>query len=104
MNATEKFLAANAAGAFFGGSLGDRFGRKYVLWFSILGALPFTLKIVEERTVGPSLGADNIALGLRSIQIGSLLVIGFMLLVYRVFGIFAILAFGSCWCCCRAFR
>src|SRR6187549_972523 len=28
------FLAANAAGAFFGGSLGDRFGRKYVLWFS----------------------------------------------------------------------
>ncbi len=49
---------------------------------------------MEERTVGPSLGADNIALGLRSIQIGSLLVIGFMLLVYRVFGIFAILALG----------
>jgi FSR family fosmidomycin resistance protein-like MFS transporter len=37
------FLAANAVGAFFGGPLGDRYGRKYVLWFSILGALPFTL-------------------------------------------------------------
>jgi FSR family fosmidomycin resistance protein-like MFS transporter len=37
------FLAANAAGAFFGGPVGDRFGRKYVIWFSILGALPFTL-------------------------------------------------------------
>jgi FSR family fosmidomycin resistance protein-like MFS transporter len=39
------FLAANAAGAFFGGPLGDRFGRKYVIWFSILGALPFTLAL-----------------------------------------------------------
>jgi FSR family fosmidomycin resistance protein-like MFS transporter len=39
------FLASNAAGAFFGGSLGDRFGRKYVIWFSILGALPFTLAL-----------------------------------------------------------
>ena len=39
------FLAANAAGAFFGGPLGDRYGRKYVLWFSILGALPFTLAL-----------------------------------------------------------
>jgi FSR family fosmidomycin resistance protein-like MFS transporter len=39
------FLAANAAGALFGGPLGDRFGRKYVIWFSILGALPFTLAL-----------------------------------------------------------
>jgi MFS transporter, FSR family, fosmidomycin resistance protein len=39
------FLAANAAGAFFGGPLGDRIGRKYVIWFSILGALPFTLAL-----------------------------------------------------------
>lgn len=37
------FLAASAAGVYFGGPLGDRFGRKYVVWFSILGALPFTL-------------------------------------------------------------
>jgi FSR family fosmidomycin resistance protein-like MFS transporter len=39
------FLASNAAGAFFGGPMGDRFGRKYVIWFSILGALPFTLAL-----------------------------------------------------------
>jgi FSR family fosmidomycin resistance protein-like MFS transporter len=39
------FLAANAAGAFFGGPLGDHFGRKIVIWFSILGALPFTLAL-----------------------------------------------------------
>ena len=37
------FLAAVAAGTFAGGPLGDRFGRKYVIWFSILGMLPFTL-------------------------------------------------------------
>ena len=37
------FLAAVAAGTFFGGPLGDRFGRKLVIWFSILGALPFAL-------------------------------------------------------------
>jgi MFS transporter, FSR family, fosmidomycin resistance protein len=39
------FLAANAIGAFLGGPLGDRFGRKIVLWFSVLGALPFTLAL-----------------------------------------------------------
>ena len=37
------FLAAVAAGTFVGGPLGDRFGRKYVIWFSILGVAPFTL-------------------------------------------------------------
>lgn len=39
------FLGAAAIGVFFGGPLGDRFGRKYVIWFSILGALPFTLAL-----------------------------------------------------------
>ena len=39
------FLAANAVGAFFGGPLGDRFGRKIVIWISIIGALPFTLAL-----------------------------------------------------------
>ena len=39
------FLGAVAAGAFIGGPLGDRFGRKYVIWFSILGMLPFTLML-----------------------------------------------------------
>lgn len=37
------FLGAAALGTYFGGPLGDRFGRKYVIWFSILGAAPFTL-------------------------------------------------------------
>ena len=37
------FLAAVAAGTLLGGPLGDRFGRKYVIWISILGAAPFTL-------------------------------------------------------------
>src|SRR6201999_695475 len=39
------FLAANAVGAFLGGPPGDRFGRKIVIWFSIVGALPFTLAL-----------------------------------------------------------
>ena len=37
------FLFSVAAGTFFGGPLGDRFGRKYVIWFSILGVAPFSL-------------------------------------------------------------
>ncbi len=37
------FLAASAAGTFIGGPIGDRFGRKNVIWASILGVLPFTL-------------------------------------------------------------
>jgi FSR family fosmidomycin resistance protein-like MFS transporter len=37
------FLAAIALGTIIGGPLGDRFGRKYIIWFSILGASPFTL-------------------------------------------------------------
>ena len=39
------FLAAVAAGTFAGGPIGDRFGRKYVIWGSILGVLPFTLAL-----------------------------------------------------------
>jgi preprotein translocase subunit SecD len=56
------------------------------------GALAAPLDFVEERTVGPSLGADNIELGLRSIAIGSAMVVVAMLLLYRVFGIFGNLA------------
>jgi FSR family fosmidomycin resistance protein-like MFS transporter len=37
------FLGAAAAGTFIGGPVGDRIGRKYVIWISILGVLPFTL-------------------------------------------------------------
>lgn len=39
------FLGAVAVGTLIGGPLGDRFGRKYIIWFSILGAAPFTLML-----------------------------------------------------------
>lgn len=39
------FLFSVAAGTLLGGPLGDRFGRKYIIWFSILGAAPFTLML-----------------------------------------------------------
>ena len=39
------FLAAVAVGTVIGGPVGDRFGRKFVMWFSILGALPFTIAL-----------------------------------------------------------
>jgi preprotein translocase subunit SecD len=56
------------------------------------GALAAPMKFVEERTIGPSLGAENIAAGVRSAQVGLVLVMVFMLLYYRVFGVFANLA------------
>ena len=56
------------------------------------GALAAPMKFVEERTVGPSLGKENIELGVRSIIIGLLSVIGFMLFYYRWFGFAANIA------------
>jgi len=56
------------------------------------GALAAPVSFVEERTVGPSLGAENIRLGVKSVQIGLALVAVFMVLYYRVFGIAAVLA------------
>jgi len=53
------------------------------------GALAAPIEIVEERTIGPSLGQDNIDQGFLSVVIGLLLVIGFMALYYRVFGLVA---------------
>jgi SecD/SecF fusion protein len=53
------------------------------------GALPAPLTIVEERTIGPSLGADAIRAGLYSIVAGFTLVVGFMIATYGRFGLFA---------------
>ena len=53
------------------------------------GALAAPMKFVEERTVGPSLGKENIELGMKSIFIGFGLVVLFMIFYYRVFGIAA---------------
>lgn len=56
------------------------------------GALPVDLTVVEERTVGPDLGADSITKGLIAMTIGSLGVIIIMILVYGRFGIYATIA------------
>jgi len=56
------------------------------------GALAAPMEIVEERTVGPSLGADNVAQGFKSVMIGFVLVLVFMAVYYRVFGLVADLA------------
>jgi protein-export membrane protein SecD len=56
------------------------------------GALPAKLGIVEEATVGPSLGADSIKAGLYSSVMGLLMVMGFMLLPYGFFGLVADIA------------
>ncbi len=53
------------------------------------GALAAPIYVVEERTVGPTLGADNINRGKLAIQIGFALVVLFMLVYYKVFGLFA---------------
>jgi protein-export membrane protein SecD len=53
------------------------------------GALPAKLTIVEERTVGPSLGSDSIRAGLIASMIGLVLVLAFMIFGYGLFGIFA---------------
>lgn len=54
------------------------------------GALAAPVDIVEERTVGPSLGADNIRKGFTAAALGLTLVAIFMVLYYRVFGLFAV--------------
>lgn len=56
------------------------------------GALAAPINIVEERTVGPSLGQENILQGLQSVIVGFVLVLFFMILYYRVFGVVANLA------------
>ncbi|MFU8836666.1 MAG: protein translocase subunit SecD [Thiohalomonadaceae bacterium] len=53
------------------------------------GALAAPMEIVEERTIGPSLGAENVEAGLRSVIIGFLLVLAFMAMWYRGFGLVA---------------
>jgi len=53
------------------------------------GALPAPVNIIEERVVGPSLGADSVAKGTQSVLIGLALVLVFMIVYYRLFGIIA---------------
>ena len=53
------------------------------------GSLAAPVEIIEERTVGPSLGQANIDQGFRSVMVGFILVLIFMAIYYRVFGLFA---------------
>src|SRR4030081_1655103 len=90
------FLAANAAGAFFGGSLGDRFGRKYVLWFSIPGALPSTLALPYAGLFGSAVLTVIIGLILSSAT-SSIIVFAQELVPHRfgmISGVFFGVAFG----------
>ena len=81
-------------------ALGNRFQitglnlneAKNLSLFLRAGALPATISIVEERTVGPSLGEENIRLGVLSIQVGFIAVLVAMMLYYSVFGIVANIA------------
>ena len=59
------------------------------------GALIAPIQIVEERTVGPTLGAENVQLGFQAIMMGFGLVFLFMLVYYRAFGVVANLALGA---------
>lgn len=58
------------------------------------GALPAPLTVVEERTVGPSLGQDSIEKGITAGIVGALLVIGIMASYYRLTGLLAVIALG----------
>jgi FSR family fosmidomycin resistance protein-like MFS transporter len=56
------FLAAVAAGTYAGGPIGDRYGRKFVIWLSILGVLPFTLLLPHLGLIGTAI--DSVCIGL----------------------------------------
>ena len=58
------------------------------------GSLAAPMEIIEERTVGPSLGADNIAQGFHSLVYGFAAIAVFMMLYYMLFGVFSTLALG----------
>jgi protein-export membrane protein SecD len=56
------------------------------------GALPAPVHVVEERTIGPSMGQDSIEKGIRSAAVGALLVVLFMIIYYRISGVVAVVA------------
>ena len=58
------------------------------------GSLAAPMEIIEERTIGPSLGAENIAKGFNSVTWGFLVIVAFMCIYYAMFGVFSSLALG----------
>lgn len=90
------FLGAAAVGTYFGGPLGDRFGRKVIIWVSILGVAPFTLFLPYVGLVGVVILAILIGMIMAS-AFSAILVYGQELLPGRVgliSGLFFGLAFG----------
>ena len=90
------YLAAVAVGTVAGGALGDRFGRKFVIWFSILGVLPFTLALPYANQFWTGVLTVPIGLILAS-AFPAIVVYGQELLPFRVgtvAGLFFGLAFG----------
>jgi FSR family fosmidomycin resistance protein-like MFS transporter len=90
------YLAAVALGTLLGGSLGDRFGRKFVIWFSILGVLPFTLALPYANLFWTVVLSVPIGLILAS-AFPAIVVYGQELVPFRVgavAGLFFGLAFG----------
>ena len=90
------FLASAAAGTMIGGPLGDRIGRKYVIWASIVGVLPFTLLLPYSNLFWTAVLSVVIGLVLSS-AFSAILVYGQELLPGRVgmiSGLFFGLAFG----------
>jgi MFS transporter, FSR family, fosmidomycin resistance protein len=90
------FLGAVAVGTFAGGPIGDRFGRKFVIWFSILGVLPFTLLLPHANLFWTA--ALSVAIGLvLSSAFSAIVVYGQELMpgnVGAIAGLFFGLAFG----------
>jgi preprotein translocase subunit SecD len=56
------------------------------------GSLAAPMEIIEERTIGPSLGAENISKGFQSVTAGFLVIVAFMCVYYMIFGVFSSLA------------
>ena len=77
------------------GRITGQFGREEANDLALVlrsGALPASIKYLEERTVGPSLGADSIRQGFRASVVSLLAVMAFMLIYYRLSGVNAVLA------------
>jgi FSR family fosmidomycin resistance protein-like MFS transporter len=85
-------LFSVAAGTFFGGPLGDRFGRKYVIWFSILGVAPFSL-VLPHVGLGPTIVLSVFIGGILSSAFSAILVYAQELVPGKV-GLIAGLFFG----------
>ena len=90
------YLAASPSARWLGGALGDRFGRKFVIWFSILGVLPFTLALPYANLFWTGVLTVPIGLILAS-AFPAIVVYGQELVPFRVgtvAGLFFGLAFG----------